>query len=57
MVPRSVEPSMSGTPPVMIGCSGFTRAPCVICTKFCSTIDMPMAVMSGARRKEPRSGR
>ena len=25
--------------------------------KFCSTIDMPMAVMSGARRNDSRNGR
>ena len=41
----------------MIGGSGFTRALCTSWTKFCRMIDMPIAVISGARRNEPRSGR
>jgi hypothetical protein len=43
-------------PPVICGGSGLTRAPWVTCTKFCSVIDMPIAVINGASRKEPRSG-
>ena len=54
---RGPLPSAIAKPPLMIGCSGFTRAPCDTCTKFCRTIDMPIAVMSGASRNEPRSGR
>ena len=41
----------------MIGCIGLTRAPCVIWTKFCKVIDIPIAVINGASRKDPRSGR
>ena len=42
---------------VTIGGIGLLRGPCVTWTKFDRTIDMPMAVISGARRNEPRSGR
>ena len=48
---------ISSTPPATIGSIGFTRAPWLTWTKFCSTMDMPMALISGARRKLPRSGR
>ena len=40
-----------------IGGIGLLRGPCVTWTKFDSAIDMPIAVISGARRNEPRSGR
>ena len=36
---------------------GLTLAPWLTWTKFCSVIDMPMALISGASRNEPRSGR
>ena len=44
-------------PPGTSGAIGFTRAPWLICAKFCSTMDMPMALISGASRKLPRNGR
>jgi hypothetical protein len=40
-----------------IGAVDLLRGPCTTCTKFDRKIDMPMAEISGARRKEPRSGR
>ena len=49
--------SLSVKPPVMIGGRGLTRAPWTIWTRFWRTIDMPIAVISGASRNEPRSGR
>src|SRR4029077_11203185 len=33
------------------------RGPCVTCTKFDKTIDIPIAEISGANRNEPRNGR
>ena len=44
-------------PPVIRLCSGLTRAPCTVCTKFCNAIDMPIAVISGASRNDSLSGR
>ena len=44
-------------PPGMNWGIGLTRAPWLTCTKFCSTIDMPIALISGANRNDPRSGR
>ncbi len=49
--------SMSCTPPGSSASIGLTLAPWLTWTKFCSTIDMPMALISGASRNEPRSGR
>ena len=49
--------SISFTPPGSSAGIGLTRAPWLTWTKFCSTIDMPMALISGARRNDPRSGR
>ncbi len=55
----TAKPSVviSAMPPGMTAAIGFTRAPWLTCAKFCSTIDMPMALISGASRNEPRSGR
>ena len=36
---------------------GLLRGPWASCTRFMRKIDMPIAEMSGAKRKEPRSGR
>ncbi len=44
-------------PPVTIGGTGLTWAPCETCAKLPSTNDMPIAESIGARRKEWRSGR
>jgi hypothetical protein len=41
----------------IIGGIGLLRGPCVTCTKFDSAIDMPIAVISGASRNDPRKGR
>ena len=49
--------SMNWMPPGITGGIGLTRAPWLTWTKFCSVIDMPMALISGASRNEPRSGR
>ena len=43
-----------------LGTSGgidLLRGPCVTCTKFDKTIDMPIAEINGAKRNEPRNGR
>jgi hypothetical protein len=53
----TVAPSNSTKPPRTTGSSGFTRAPWLTCTRFCRKMLMPIAEISGARRKEPRSGR
>jgi hypothetical protein len=55
--PASVWPSISEMPPWICGGSGFTRAPWLTRTKFCKRIDMPIAVINGARRNDPRNGR
>ena len=44
-------------PPGTSGAIGFTFAPCAIWVKFCNTSDMPIALISGASRNEPRNGR
>ena len=42
--------------PVIIGWIAFVLAPCATCTKFCKTIDIPKAEISGANLKEPLNG-
>ena len=46
---RTAKPpwSMIWMPPGMIASIGLTRAPWLTWTKFCSVIDMPMALISG----------
>ena len=55
--PWSLARSMMTWPPVTMGCSGFGRPSCAMRTYSCSTMDMPMAEIRGARRKDPRRGR
>ena len=56
---RAAKPSVSRTvkPPGISASIGLTRAPWLTCTKFCRVMDMPMALISGARRNDPRRGR
>jgi hypothetical protein len=51
IAPKMVDRSVTS------GGIGLLRGPCVTWMKFDSTIDMPIAVISGARRNEPRNGR
>ena len=54
---RNASVSHTPRPPGTSWVMGLLRAPWLTWTKFCSRIDMPMALISGARRNEPRSGR
>ena len=51
------SPPISTKLPWIIGGSGLLRGPWRIWTRFARKMDMPIAEISGARRKEPRSGR
>ena len=56
---RTVNPVTSVSsviPPGIAGGIGFTFAPWLNCAKFCNTIDIPIALISGASRKLPRNG-
>jgi hypothetical protein len=52
-------PPMTGmvSTSLSMGGTGLLRGPCATCTKFDRKIDMPMAEISGARRKDPANGR
>ena len=54
---EKLEVWKNSMPPGISETKAFLSAPCAFCAEFCSTIDMPMAEISGASRNEPRSGR